>query len=158
MKDLKKKVRELIKNKMWLVLATVDDNNIPYSAVLVYQSDGNTIVCQTGENTLKANNIRKNKLVAVTIPIRKNFLHKLIPAPPAEIHFTTEAEIAPKEDDDARKIFKKFIKSTEREELPQESIWIKIKVPDKVTTYGVVVSLLKMRDPNKARKILYLDS
>ena len=158
MKDLKQKVRKLIKTNMWLVLATVDENSIPYSAVMVYQSDGDSIVCQTGENTLKANNIRKTKNVAVTIPIRKNFFHKIIPAPPAELHFTTTAEIKPKNDEQARQVYSKYLKYSDKAELPQDYIWISIKVPNKITTFGVAVPLLKMRKPLEARKIVYLNT
>ena len=158
MKDLKQKVRKLLEKNMWLVLATVDENNIPYSAVMVYQSDGDFIICQTGENTLKANNIRKTKNVAVTIPIRKNFLHKIIPAPPAELHFTSTAEIKPKDDEEARRIYSKFLKYSDKAELPQDYIWISIKVPNKITTFGVAVPLLKMKKPLEARKIVFLDS
>ena len=158
MKDLNQEVRMLIKKKMWLVLATVDENNIPYSSVMVYQSDGDLIICQTGENTLKANNIRKTKKVAVTIPIRKSFLHKIIPAPPAELHFTTTAEIEPKSDEEARRIYSKFLKYSDKAELPQDYIWIKIKIPNKITTFGIAVPLLKMRKPMEARKIIFLNS
>ncbi len=158
MKDLKQKVRKLIVANMWLVLATVDENNIPYSSVMVYQSNGDFIICQTGENTLKANNIRKNNHIAVTIPIRKNFFHKLIPAPPAELHFTTTAEIRPKDDEEAREIYSNYLKHSDKAELPQDYIWISIKVPDKITTYGIAVPLLKMRKPLEARKIIFLNS
>jgi len=158
MNDLKQKVRLLIKKNMWLVLATVSENNIPYSSIMVYQSDGDFIICQTGENTLKANNIRKTKQVAVTIPIRKNFFHKIIPAPPAEIHFTTTAEIIPKDDEEARRVYSKFLKHSDKANLPQDYIWIRIKVPNKITTYGVAVPLLKMRKPLEARKIIFLNS
>lgn len=151
MKDLVKELKQTIKKQNWLVLSSVSSNGIPYSSVLVYQSDGNIIICQTGKDTLKASNIKDNHHVAVTIPIRKNFIHKLIPAPPAEIHFTTEAEILPKEDEEARAIFSRYLKHSEKEKLPQESIWLKIKIPKKVTTYGIGVPLLKMRDPKKAR-------
>ncbi len=158
MKDLKQKVRNRIKNCIWLVLATVDEKKVPYSSVMVYQSDGNTIICQTGENTLKANNIRNNQNVSITIPIRKNFLHKLIPAPPAELHFTTTAVIRPKDDEEAREIYSKYLKHSDKAELPQDYIWISIKVPDKITTYGIAVPLLKMRKPLEARKIIFLNS
>ena len=158
MKDLKQKVITLIKTNMWLVLATVDENNTPYSAVMVYQSDGDFIICQTGENTLKANNIKKTNKVAVTIPIRKNFFHKLIPAPPAELHFTTTAEIKSKNDEEARKIYSRFLKYSDKAELPQDYIWISIKVPNKITTFGIAVPLLKMRKPMEARKIIFLNS
>ncbi|MFX0075921.1 MAG: pyridoxamine 5'-phosphate oxidase family protein [Candidatus Hermodarchaeota archaeon] len=157
MKDLKQAVRKLLKSNMWLVLTTVDQNNIPYSAVLVYQSDGESIICQTGENTLKANNIRKNERVAVTIPIRKNFFHKLIPAPPAELHFTTTAAILPKNAPHAIEIFGKYLKHSDKAELPQDYIWIDVKVPNKITTYGIAVPLLKMRKPLEARKIIFMD-
>jgi hypothetical protein len=157
MKDLKEKVRKLIKSNMWLVLSTVDEKNTPYSSVLVYQSDGEYIICQTGENTLKASNIRNNEQVAVTIPIRKNFFHKLIPAPPAELHFTSIAEIKSFDDEQSRKIFAKYLKHGEKNELPQDSIWINIKVPNKITTYGIAVPLLKMRKPLLARKIVHLN-
>lgn len=158
MKDLKQKVRKLIKTNMWLVLATVDENSIPYSAVMVYQSDGDFIICQTGENTLKAKNIRKIKNVAVTIPIWKNFFHKIIPAPPAELHFTTTAEVKSKDDEEARQIYSKFLKYSDKAELPQDYIWIRIKVPNKITTFGVAVPLLKMRKPLEARKVIFLNS
>ena len=156
MKDLKQEVRKLIKSNMWLVLATVGENNIPNSSVMVYQSDGNLIICQTGESTLKANNIRKNNHVAVTIAIRKNFFHKLIPAPPAELYFTTTAEIRTKDNEQARKIYSKYMKHSEKRDLPQDYIWICINIPNKISTYGIAVPLLKMRDPMKARKIVYL--
>lgn len=158
MKDLKQKVRELIRTNMWLVLATVDENNVPYSGVMVYQSDGDVIICQTGPNTLKAKNIRNKENVAVTIPIRKNFFHKIIPAPPAELHFTTTAEIKPKDDEKAMHLFSKYLKHSDKVDLPQDYIWISIKVPNKITTFGVAVSLLKMRKPMEARKTIYLDS
>ena len=158
MKELMQKVRNLLRKKMWLVLSTIDETNTPYSAVMVYQSDGETIICQTGENTLKANNIRKNNKVAITIPIRKNFLHKLVPAPPAELHFTTSAEIKPFDNEEARRIFAKYLKHSDKAELPQDSIWINIKVPNKITTYGIAVPLLKMRKPLLARKIVHLNS
>ena len=157
MKDLEQEVRKLIKTKMWLVLSTVDSDNVPYSSVMVYQSDGDSIICQTGENTLKANNIRNNEHISVTIPIRKNFFHRLIPAPPAELHFTTTAEIKSFDDEKSRKIFAKFLKHGEKADLPQDSIWINIKVPNKVTTFGIAVPLLKMRKPLLARKIVYLN-
>ena len=107
---------------------------------------------------LKTNNIRKNEQVAVTIPIRKNFFHKIIPAPPAELHFTTTAEIRPKDDEEARMIYSKYLKYSDKAELPQDYIWIRIKVPSKITTYGVTVPLLKMRKPLEARKIIILNS
>lgn len=156
MKDMSSIVRKHFKKEMWCVLATVNDKQQPQSSLVVYQSDGKDLFIQTGKITVKAKNILKNSKVSVTIPIRKNFLHKLIPAPPAEIHFKATAEILPFENEYARKVWKKYLKHELPEELKKESIWIKITPAKKVNTYGLVVKLLNMRDPTKARKVVEL--
>ncbi|MFW9901084.1 MAG: pyridoxamine 5'-phosphate oxidase family protein [Candidatus Thorarchaeota archaeon] len=158
MDDLENEVRSILKKKNWLVLSTVDNKNIPHSSVVVYQSDGNIIYCITGTNTLKARNIKQNNKVSITIPFRKNFFHKIIPAPPAELHFTAEAEIRPFEDQQARKIFAKYLKYHENVENQEDSIWIKIIPSKRISTYGVGVKLLKMRNPDKARNFVDLQS
>jgi uncharacterized protein YhbP (UPF0306 family) len=156
-KELEKAVRKAIKKNNWLILSTVDSKSRPHSCVLVYQSNGNVIYCQTGNKTFKARNIRNNENVSVTIPIRKNFFHKLIPAPPAEIHFTTKAELREKDDEEARKIYAKYLKYDDATPQEVEKIWIRIPLPEVIATYGVGVKLLKMRKPEEARNILRLD-
>ncbi|MFW9973560.1 MAG: pyridoxamine 5'-phosphate oxidase family protein, partial [Candidatus Odinarchaeota archaeon] len=87
MKDLVKEVRKIIKKNMWLVISTADKEEQPHSSVVMYQSDGYDLYFETGENSLKARNIRVNNKISVALPFRKNFFHKIIPAPPAELHF-----------------------------------------------------------------------
>ncbi len=156
--DLEKEVRKIFRKKNWLVLGTVDDKNVPHSSVVVYQSDGHVIYCMTGKNTLKARNIRVNSKVSVTLPFRKNFLHKIVPAPPAELHFTAEAEIKPFDDEEARNIFSKYLKYQENIDNQEENIWIKITPSSKIVTYGVGIPLFKMRKPEKARNLVELKS
>lgn len=158
MDDLENEVRNILKKKNWLVLGTVDDKNNPHSSVVVYQSDGHVIYCMTGKNTLKARNIRENKKVSITLPFRKNFLHKIVPAPPAELHFTAEAEIKPFDDEEARKIYAKYLKYQENIENLDENIWIKITPSKRISTYGVGIPLFKMRKPEKARNVVELKS
>ncbi len=158
MKDLEKEVRKIFRKKNWLVLSTSDNNNVPHSSVVVYQSDGYVLYCMTGSNTLKARNIRSNSKVSVTLPFSKNFLHKIVPAPPAELHFTAEAEIKPFDDEEARNIFSKYLKYHENIENQEETIWIKITPSRRIVTYGVGISLFKMRNPEKARNIVELPS
>jgi nitroimidazol reductase NimA-like FMN-containing flavoprotein (pyridoxamine 5'-phosphate oxidase superfamily) len=158
MKDLENEVRTILKKKNWLVLSTVDNKNVPHSSVVVYQSDGYVIYCITGKNTLKVRNIRAHNKVSITIPFRKNFLHKIVPAPPAELYFTAEAEIKPFDDEEARKIFSKYLKYHENVENKEESIWIKIIPSKRISTYGVGIKLLKMRNPEKARNFVELKS
>jgi len=156
MKDLEKEVRKILRKKMWLVLSTVDDQNQTHGSVVVYQSDGNVLYVSTGKNTLKVNNIKRNNKVSIVIPFRKNFFHKLIPAPPAELHFIGKAELVPRDDEYARKIFAKFLKYDQEADLSEESIWIKITPSNIISTYGVGVSLFTMRKPEKARNLVHL--
>jgi nitroimidazol reductase NimA-like FMN-containing flavoprotein (pyridoxamine 5'-phosphate oxidase superfamily) len=158
MKDLVKEVRNILRKKNWLVLSTVDTKNIPHSSVIVYQSDGNVIYCMTGKNTLKARNIRSNNKVSITLPFRKNFFHKIIPAPPAELHFTAKAEIKPFDDEEARKVFSKYLKYQENIENQKENIWLKITPSKRIATYGVGIRLFKMRKPEVSRNIVELYS
>ena len=81
-------------------------------------------------------------------------MHKLLPAPPAEIHFHAKAEILPYEDEGARKVYKKFFKIEQEAEKKQSSIWIKITPSLKIATCGVGVKLLDMRKPEKACKVI----
>jgi hypothetical protein len=157
MKDLEEIIRKIFIKKMWMVISVVDQKNQPHSSVVVFQSDGDILIFQTGVNTVKAKAIRKNNRVSITIPFRKNFLHKLIPAPPAELHFIATAEILPYENEEARTIFQKFLKHSEKIEKPQETIWVKITPSNIISTYGVGIKLWNMRNPNKARNIVKLD-
>jgi len=157
MKDLEQEVRKILKKNMWLVLSTVDDKNQPHGSVVVYQSDGNVIYIQTGEKTLKVNHIRKNNKVSITILFRKNFLHKIVPAPPAELHFMARAEIISKDNKQARSILKKFLKHEQEALIDQETIWIKIIPSKTISTYGVGVKLFDMRKPEKARNIIHFN-
>jgi hypothetical protein len=157
MKDLKAEVVKIIKSNMWMVISTVDEKSHPHSSIVVYQSDGEILIFQTGIHTIKAKSIQNNNVISVTIPFRKNFLHKLIPAPPAELHFTGKAEILPYDDIHARKIFSRFLKYSEDVEYPQDSIWVKIVPSNIISTYGVGVRLLAMKNPNKAMNSVNLN-
>ena len=157
MKDLNEEVKKILKSKMWMVISTVDEKNQPHSSVVVYQSDGDIIIFQTGINTTKARSIQNNNKVSVTIPFRKNFLHKLVPAPPAELHFTATAEIVPYDNEEAKKIFAKFLKHSESVEKPQETIWVKITPSKIISTYGVGIKLFDMKKPAKARNLVNLE-
>jgi len=157
MSDLKQEVRNIIKKNMWLVVSTVNEHGQPHSCVVVYQSDGDTIIALTGKDTIKAKNIQKNPKVSITIPFRMNLLHKLVPAPPAELHFYATAEILSKEDGDARRIYGKFLKHAESSGVAEDSVFIKIKPLKTIHTFGVGIKMWEMRNPNKARNKIFLE-
>lgn len=157
MKDFEHKVRDILRKNHWLVLSTANKNGIPQSSVVVHASDGIMIYILTGKETLKTRNILENKHVAVTIPFRKNLLHRMMKrVPPAEIHFRGEATILPYNDEEAKRIYEKVLNYETPADLEQTSVWIKIKPSSKISCYGVGVSLLTMRKPEKARKIVQL--
>ena len=156
MKDLVKEVRKIIKKNMWLVLSTVDKEEQPHSSVVMYQSDGYDLYFETGENSLKARNIRVNNKISVTLPFRKNFFHKIIPAPPAELHFKAIATIISKADEKAKEIMTKILKYEEKAGVEDGSVWIKIVPSNIISTFGVGVKLLDMKKPEKARNLVKL--
>jgi nitroimidazol reductase NimA-like FMN-containing flavoprotein (pyridoxamine 5'-phosphate oxidase superfamily) len=159
MKDLEQEVRNVIKSNHWLVLSTADVNGVPQCSVVVHASNGNVIYILSGEGTLKTRNIKANKHVGVTIPFRKNILHRLMRnVPPAEIHFRGEATILPYSDEEARRIYGKVMNYEAPPDTEQASVWIKIKPTSKVSCYGLGVSLLTMRKPYEARKMVQLSN
>ncbi len=157
MESLREEVRKILKKNLWLVLSTVNEKGQPHSCVVVYQSDGNEIVILTGQDTLKARNIQKNPKVSITIPFRKNFFHKLIPAPPGELHFNATAEIVPTSDEEARKIYGKFLKHAEKAGVEGGSIFIKITPSKAIHTFAVGIKMREMRKPEKARNKVYFE-
>lgn len=157
MNDLVKEVREIMKKNMWLVLSTANEKGNPQSSVIVYKSDGNAIYFTTGKNTLKARNIRKNNNVSVTIPFRMNLLHKLIPAPPGELHFQAEAQFLERESEEVQTMLARIIKYEEKAGIKSDTVYLKLKPKKKIATYGVGIKLIQLRFPEKARNIVELD-
>ncbi|MHA1116193.1 MAG: pyridoxamine 5'-phosphate oxidase family protein [Candidatus Heimdallarchaeaceae archaeon] len=156
MKDLQNEIRKVMKKNDWLVISTVGKNNLPQSSVVMYKSDGKEIYFVAGKNALKTRNIRHNENVSITIPFYKSLFHKLIPAPPAEIHFKAKAQIISKQDKKAREVLWDIIKFEDKSETTEETVWIKVTPKSKIATYGVGIKLLEMRKPEKARNIVEL--
>lgn len=150
-------MRDVLRKNHWLVLSTANKKGAPQSSVVVYASDGSAIYILTGRETLKTRNIHENKHVAVTIPFRKNLLHRIMKRiPPAEVHFRGKAEILSYDNAEAKRIYQKTLNYETPSDLEQISVWIKIKPSSKIACYGVGVGLLKMRKPEKARRIVQL--
>jgi nitroimidazol reductase NimA-like FMN-containing flavoprotein (pyridoxamine 5'-phosphate oxidase superfamily) len=156
MKDLEQEVRKILRKNMWCVLSTVGDKDQPHSSVIAYQSDGYALYFMTGPDALKTRDINKNEKVAITIPFRKGFFHKLIPAPPAELHFQARAVSVSKDDETARQILARFIKISEKADVEEDSVWYKLIPSNIISTFGVGIRLLSMRNPEKARNMVHL--
>ncbi len=157
MKDLVREVRKIMKNNMWLVLSTANEKGNPQSSVIVYESDGNSFYFVTGKNTLKAKNMRKNNNVSVTIPFRINLLHKLIPAPPAELHFKAKAQFLERESEEVQTMLARILKYEEKSGVKTETVYVKLTPGKKIATHGVGIKLWQLRFPEKARNVVSFD-
>jgi uncharacterized protein YhbP (UPF0306 family) len=154
---LEREVRDTIKKNRWLTLSTSSPKGIPQSSVVVYASDGYTIIILTGKDTFKVRNIIENPRVSVTIPFYKNFIHRMITvAPPAAISFRARAETLEFETSEAADMYKKVLKFDLPENIIEDSLWIRLTPGNSATCHGVGVGLLELRDPVKAHKIIKL--
>ncbi len=154
---LEKEVREIIKKNRWLTLSTTSPKGTPQSSLVVYASDGYIIYILTGKNTVKIRNISENPRVSVTIPFYKNLIHRLITiAPPAAITFRARAETREFDDSEATEFYEKALNFKVPDNMEEEGIWIKVSPGNSATCLGVGISLLELRDLEKAHKIVRL--
>jgi hypothetical protein len=149
--------RDIIRKNRWLTLSTSSPKGVPQSSVVVYASDGYIMYILTGKNTVKIRNITMNPRVSVTIPFYKNTLHRMISfAPPAAISFRARAEILDFGDSTATELYQKVLNFKLPEDVEDNGVWLKLTPGNSATCFGVGVSLLELRDPEKARKIIKL--
>jgi general stress protein 26 len=154
---LEREVRDTIKKNRWLTLSTTSPKGTPQSSVVVYASDGYTIYILTGKTTAKIRNILRNPRVSVTIPFYKNLIHRLITiAPPAAITFRARAETRQFDDSEATEFYEKALNFKVPDNMEEEGIWIKLTQGNSATCLGVGISLLELRDLEKAHKIVRL--
>lgn len=156
---LEREVRDTIRKNRWLTLSTTSPKGVPQSSVVVYASDGYLIYVLTGKDTVKVRNILKNPRVSVTIPFYKNFIHRMIGvAPPAAISFRARAETLEFKTSEAADLYKKMLKFDLPENMEEDGLWIRLTPGNSATCHGVGVSLLELRDPVKAHKIIKLSN
>jgi hypothetical protein len=154
---LEKEVRDIIRKNRWLTLSTSSPKGTPQSSLVVYASDGYTIYILTGKTTVKIRNILRNPRVSVTIPFYKNLIHRLITiAPPGAITFRARAETREFDEGEAIEFYEKALNFKVPDDMEEEGIWIKLTPGNSATCLGVGISLLEMRDLEKAHKIVML--
>ena len=157
MKDLKQEVKKIMKKNIWCVLSTTNIKGNPQSSVVMYQSDGKAIYFTTGETALKARNMRRNNNVSITIPFWMNTFHKLIPAPPAELHFRGTVEFLNREHEEIQKNLARVLKFEEKAGLSVKTVYAKVTPGKKIATFGVGIKLLELRKPEKSRNLIDWD-
>jgi hypothetical protein len=128
------------------VMSHVTTSGEPRSSGVVYGTDGHRVLVVVAADSWKARTIKDGQVVAFTVPIRRGgLLSLLFPIPPAVINFHARAKVGEACMLDRESLPPKFARL-----LPPtigQSCVIELAPQGNFLTYGVGVSLMKMRDP-----------
>ena len=141
-----------IEKQLFAVIGIVTSNNEARTVGIVYQVHGGKLYIASKADTWKVRHIAQNPHVSLTIPIHKGIpLMPWIKIPAATITFSGLAEVlepAAVSDDIIQSLFQGM------EETPDTSspfAVIAVMPVGHFLTYGIGVSLMTMRDTEKAR-------
>jgi pyridoxamine 5'-phosphate oxidase-like protein len=140
-----------IAKRSFAVLSHVTPSGEPRSSGVVYTTAGRRMYVAVAPNSWKAKHVAANGRVAVTVPVRRGGILSLVaPIPPATISFRGTALVHPAGSPQARSLSKALGALLPPDRRDSASI-IEIRPEGQFLTYGLGVSLMKMRDPERAR-------
>ena len=135
----------------FLVLSYVTPSGDPRSAGVMYKAIGRKLYIVTGADSWKARHIAADGRVAVTVPVRRGgILSLLLPIPPATISFHGTAVVHSPDAPAVGPIVEQLGSMLPEERRGSVAV-IEVIAEGTFTTYGVGVSLTKMRDTEAAR-------
>jgi hypothetical protein len=140
-----------IENASFLILSYVTPAGEPRSAGVMHKAIDRKLYVVTEPGSWKARHIAADGRVAVTVPVRRGGLLSLLaPIPPATISFHGTAVVHAPDAPAVAPIVKQLgaVLPAERRE---DVAVIEITPEGTFTTYGIGVSLAKMRDTEAAR-------
>src|SRR5215213_11784734 len=133
------------------VLGYVTPSGEPRSSGVVYKSIGRRLYVAVAPDSWKARHIAASRRVAVTVPVRRGgILSLLAPIPPATISFHAQAIVHPAGAPQVGSLLKE-LGSLIPVERRTSACLIEIVPEGAFLTYGLDVSLSKLRDPAAAR-------
>jgi Pyridoxamine 5'-phosphate oxidase len=133
------------------VLSHITPAGEPRSSGVVYKTVGRRLYVAVAPDSWKARHIGASPRVAVTVPVRRGGILSLVaPIPPATIGFHATAIVHPAGSPAARSLSKELASLLPAERRASACI-IELIPEGAFLTYGVGVSLLKMRTPAAAR-------
>jgi Pyridoxamine 5'-phosphate oxidase len=133
------------------ILSHVTPAGEPRSSGVVYKTVGWRLYVAVAPDSWKARHIAASRRVAVTVPVRRGgILSLLAPIPPATISFHATATVHPPGSLEVRSLSKELASLLPAERRASSCI-IEVIPEGEFLTYGVGVSLLKMRTPAAAR-------
>jgi hypothetical protein len=133
------------------VIGYVTPAGEPRSSGVVYKTIGRRLYVAVAPDSWKARHIAASRRVAVTVPVRRGGLLSLVaPIPPATVSFHATAIVHPADAPQVRPLLKE-LGSLIPVERQTSACVIEILPEGAFLTYGLDVSLSKMRDPAAAR-------
>ena len=141
-----------IEKNLFAVLGMVTAKNEARTVGIVYIAHDRTLYIGTKSSAWKAKHIANNGSVSLTVTIPKRIpLLPWIKIPAATITFSGKAKVVPATDLDADVIEPLYRGLTDNDELMAGSSVIIVEPVGEFITYGVGISLMQMRDTEKAR-------
>ncbi len=145
-------VWEELEKQLFGILGMVTASQEARTVGIVYIVKGRKLYIGTGRNAWKTRHIQNNPNVSLTIPIHKSIpLIPWIKIPAATITFSGKAEVKDLDDVPDGVITAVYRGMDVTDEFKTESVVIEVTPLKEFITYGVGVSLMDMRDPEKAR-------
>ncbi|MDP9234631.1 MAG: pyridoxamine 5'-phosphate oxidase family protein [Actinomycetota bacterium] len=133
------------------VLSYVTPAGEPRSSGVVYKTVAGRLYVAVSPDSWKARHITSSGQVAVTVTVRRGgFLSLVLPIPPATISFHGSAIVHPAGSPQLRSLLRELVPLLPTERRDSSSV-IEVVPKGVFVTYGVGVSLAKMRDPSRAR-------
>ena len=133
------------------VIGYVTPSGEPRSSGVVYKSIGRRLYVAVASDSWKARHVAASRRVAVTVPVRRGGILSLVaPIPPATISFHGAAIVQPAGAPQVRPLLKELGSLLPVERRTSACI-IEIVPEGAFLTYGLDVSLSKLRDPAAAR-------
>ena len=133
------------------ILGYVTPSGEPRSSGVVYKVIGRRLYVAVAPDSWKAKHIAAAGRVAVTATVRRGgILSLVVPIPPATISFHATAIVHPAGSPQARSLLEELGDLLPAERRDSATI-VEVVPEGAFVTYGLGVSLMKMRDPAAAR-------
>jgi hypothetical protein len=141
-----------IEKEIFAVIGMVTAKNEARTVGVVYIVQDRKLYISTQKNAWKTRHISGNTAVSITIPIAKRIpIMPWIKIPAATITFAGRARVMPASEAPKPLLKAVFQGFAEDEAKIAESCLIEVTPEKEFVTYGVGVSLMQMRDTEKAR-------
>lgn len=143
-------VWDALDHASFAVLSHVTASGEPRSSGVVYATDARRLYVAVAPNGWKARQILDGSLVSLTVTVRRGgILSLLFPIPPATITFRAHARVRPVRDLD-RGAMPSRLAGLVPADRREHAILLELVPAGRFVTYGLGVSLQRMRDPAAA--------